>query len=184
MPSLTVHGGSLGATQQVTVAGGATTLGEVKALAGLPADCALFVLGFPYRDSDVTLDAAKWDGAAPIYAGQARITLAAAAQHASKTDLWLVLHAPSVFGAAAGGAASSGWGVYDLTAYSSEHPGGLGVMLAVAGKDATSDYVSVGHSAAAKRILMKFPVGALCPTCAAVLDKELAAKAKGGCSVA
>ena len=184
MPSLTVHGGTLGATQIVAVAGGSATLGEVRALAGLPADCALFINGFPYRDGDVTLDAAKWDGAAPVYAGQARITLAAAAQHASKTSLWLVLHAPSVFGPAAGGAASSGWGVYDLTAYSSEHPGGLGVMLAVAGKDATSDYVSVGHSAAAKRILMKLPVGALCPTCAAALDKELEKAKSGGCSVA
>ena len=51
--------------------------------------------------------------------------------------------------------------VYDVTEYARDHPGGLDVLLEVAGKDATSEYEDVGHSQDASEIMQSFLVGVL-----------------------
>ncbi|KAF2845830.1 reductase [Plenodomus tracheiphilus IPT5] len=49
--------------------------------------------------------------------------------------------------------------VYDVTQYLRDHPGGIDVLLDVAGKDATEAYTDVGHSEDADEILATFIVG-------------------------
>ncbi|KAJ7639404.1 cytochrome b5 [Roridomyces roridus] len=51
--------------------------------------------------------------------------------------------------------------VYDVTAFSNEHPGGEEVILAEAGKDATEAFEDVGHSGEALALLPGMLVGAL-----------------------
>lgn len=49
--------------------------------------------------------------------------------------------------------------VYDITQYLRDHPGGVDVLLDVAGKDATEAYTDVGHSEDADEILATYLVG-------------------------
>ncbi|XP_041970058.1 cytochrome b5-like [Aricia agestis] len=51
-------------------------------------------------------------------------------------------------------------GVYDVTAYVAEHPGGE-VLLEEAGRDATAAFDDVGHSTDARAVLAKYKVGEL-----------------------
>ncbi|KAI9037572.1 cytochrome b5 [Aspergillus affinis] len=65
--------------------------------------------------------------------------------HKSKTDLWVAIHGK----------------VYDVTKYIKDHPGGIDVLVDVAGQDATQAYEDVGHSEDANEILETFLVGTL-----------------------
>lgn len=49
--------------------------------------------------------------------------------------------------------------MYDVTEYLRDHPGGVDVLLDVAGKDATEAYKSVGHSNDADEILATYLIG-------------------------
>lgn len=49
----------------------------------------------------------------------------------------------------------------NLTKFLEEHPGGEEVLLEVAGKDATKEFDTIGHSQGAKNMLSKFQVGVL-----------------------
>lgn len=49
--------------------------------------------------------------------------------------------------------------VYDVSKFVDEHPGGEEVLLDVAGKDATTEFVDVGHSEEAEEILEKLHIG-------------------------
>ncbi|KAF4727362.1 hypothetical protein FOZ62_014146, partial [Perkinsus olseni] len=71
------------------------------------------------------------------------------AKHNKKTDCWVVLHG----------------GVYNVTDFLSEHPGGPGVILSAAGKDVTDHYEEIGHSDFARRIAAEHKIGILegCP---------------------
>ncbi|KAI5638959.1 cytochrome b5-like heme/Steroid binding domain-containing protein [Phthorimaea operculella] len=51
--------------------------------------------------------------------------------------------------------------VYDVTPYLAEHPGGDDVLLGEAGKDATREFESVGHSSDAKSVMKKYRIGQL-----------------------
>eukprot|EP01111_Echinosteliopsis_oligospora_P001169 TRINITY_DN1163_c0_g1_i1.p1 TRINITY_DN1163_c0_g1~~TRINITY_DN1163_c0_g1_i1.p1 ORF type:complete len:152 (-),score=70.86 TRINITY_DN1163_c0_g1_i1:117-572(-) len=51
--------------------------------------------------------------------------------------------------------------VYNLSEFMSEHPGGEEVLRDLAGTDATSDYVNVGHSKDADKLMEKYFVGEL-----------------------
>jgi len=73
------------------------------------------------------------------------LTYADVARHASKDDLYLVVHDS----------------VYDCSKFVDEHPGGEEVMLDVAGLDATESFEDVGHSDEAREILTKMLVGKL-----------------------
>nr|XP_048322594.1 cytochrome b5-like [Ziziphus jujuba var. spinosa] len=67
------------------------------------------------------------------------------AQHKSKKDCWFVINGR----------------VLDVTKFLEEHPGGEEVLLESAGKDATKDFEDIGHSKAAKHLLLKYQVGVL-----------------------
>lgn len=49
--------------------------------------------------------------------------------------------------------------VYDVTPFMDEHPGGDEVLLAVTGKDATSDFEDIGHSESAREMMEKYHIG-------------------------
>ncbi|EAU29260.1 cytochrome b5 [Aspergillus terreus NIH2624] len=65
--------------------------------------------------------------------------------HKSKTDLWVAIHGK----------------VYDVTKYTKDHPGGVDVLVDVAGQDATEAYEDVGHSEDANEILETYLIGTL-----------------------
>ena len=48
-----------------------------------------------------------------------------------------------------------------MTKFLEEHPGGEEVLLEVAGKDASKEFDTIGHSEGAKKMLSKFQVGVL-----------------------
>lgn len=52
-------------------------------------------------------------------------------------------------------------GVYDVTNFVAEHPGGSEIMLEHAGLDATTVFHDIGHSAEAVKILAKYYIGEL-----------------------
>jgi cytochrome b involved in lipid metabolism len=52
-------------------------------------------------------------------------------------------------------------GVYDLTSFAREHPGGEEIVLSFAGRDASSAFESVGHSTRAHVLKEKYKVGVL-----------------------
>ncbi|KAF5183553.1 Cytochrome b5 [Thalictrum thalictroides] len=49
--------------------------------------------------------------------------------------------------------------VLNVTKFLEEHPGGAEVLIDSAGKDATKDFDIIGHSKAAKSMLLKYQVG-------------------------
>lgn len=72
-------------------------------------------------------------------------TLSQVAQHKSNRDCWVVVYGR----------------VLNVTKFLEEHPGGDDVLLEVAGKDATKEFDTIGHSEGAKNMLSKFQVGVL-----------------------
>ncbi|XP_058221178.1 cytochrome b5-like [Rhododendron vialii] len=72
-------------------------------------------------------------------------TLSQVAQHKSKKDCWFVINGR----------------VVDVTKFLEEHPGGEEVLIESAGKDATKEFDEIGHSKAAKEMLLKYQVGVL-----------------------
>ncbi|PIA33079.1 hypothetical protein AQUCO_04200082v1 [Aquilegia coerulea] len=72
-------------------------------------------------------------------------TLAQVAQHKSNTDCWFIINGR----------------VLNVTKFLEEHPGGAEVLIESAGKDATKDFDDIGHSKAAKSMLLKYQVGVL-----------------------
>ncbi|EMC91551.1 hypothetical protein BAUCODRAFT_97696 [Baudoinia panamericana UAMH 10762] len=73
------------------------------------------------------------------------LSLKDVAKHSSRNDLWIVVHG----------------GVYNVTEYSRDHPGGLDALAEVGGTDATSAYEDVGHSEDAREIMQSLLVGHL-----------------------
>jgi len=51
--------------------------------------------------------------------------------------------------------------VYDITKYLEEHPGGVPILIEVAGTDATEAFEDIGHSEEAKDSLAAFYIGDL-----------------------
>ncbi|CCJ31110.1 unnamed protein product [Pneumocystis jirovecii] len=74
-----------------------------------------------------------------------KIDVSEVAKHASRNDLYMVIHKM----------------VYDISRFISEHPGGEEVLLDLAGQDATDAFEDVGHSDEARDILKNFLVGKL-----------------------
>ncbi|KAK2999197.1 hypothetical protein RJ639_022776 [Escallonia herrerae] len=72
-------------------------------------------------------------------------TLSQVAQHKSKKDCWFIINGR----------------VLNVTKFLEEHPGGEEVLIESAGKDATKEFEDVGHSKAAKNLLLKYQVGYL-----------------------
>ena len=62
--------------------------------------------------------------------------------------------------------ASSAWisiegKVFDVTEFLNDHPGGIGVLLSKCGKDATDEFLRVGHSPEARKRMINFEIGKL-----------------------
>ncbi|KAJ8537884.1 hypothetical protein K7X08_014424 [Anisodus acutangulus] len=72
-------------------------------------------------------------------------TLSQVAPHKSKQDCWIIINGR----------------VLDVTKFVEEHPGGEEVLIESAGKDATKDFEYIGHSKAAKNLLLKYQIGYL-----------------------
>lgn len=70
-------------------------------------------------------------------------TLDEVSQHNTVEDLWVVYNG----------------GVYDITKYIDEHPGGEEVVIDVAGTDATEAFEDIGHSDDAREILKGLLIG-------------------------
>jgi cytochrome b involved in lipid metabolism len=71
------------------------------------------------------------------------ISLAEIEKHNTRDDIWVVIRGK----------------VYNVSKFVDEHPGGEEVMLDVAGKDATTEFIDVGHSEEAEEILEKLLIG-------------------------
>ncbi|RAH68731.1 uncharacterized protein BO66DRAFT_376783 [Aspergillus aculeatinus CBS 121060] len=72
-------------------------------------------------------------------------TLEQVRSHNKKDDVWIILHNK----------------VYNITAYLDDHPGGVPVLLEVAGLDATEAFEEIGHSDEARELLEPYLIGDL-----------------------
>ncbi len=54
-------------------------------------------------------------------------------------------------------------GVFDITAFTLEHPGGEEILFEQGGKDASTPFEDVGHSSDAKELMQKYLIGELHP---------------------
>ncbi|PYH75715.1 hypothetical protein BO82DRAFT_298091 [Aspergillus uvarum CBS 121591] len=72
-------------------------------------------------------------------------TLEQVRSHNKKDDVWIILHNK----------------VYNITTYLDDHPGGVPVLLEVAGLDATEAFEEIGHSDEARELLGPYLVGEL-----------------------
>ena len=75
-----------------------------------------------------------------------KYTLKEIEEHSSKESLWLLIEN----------------GVYDVSKFMEEHPGGPEPLLDWAGKDATDAFEDVGHSVNARELMSEYKVGELC----------------------
>ncbi|XP_060199357.1 cytochrome b5 [Lycium barbarum] len=67
------------------------------------------------------------------------------APHNSKQDCWIIINDR----------------VLDVTKFLEEHPGGEEVLIELSGKDATKEFEDIGHSKAAKNLLLEYQIGYL-----------------------
>jgi cytochrome b5 len=74
--------------------------------------------------------------------------------------------------------------VYDVTNYLDEHPGGGEVLLDVAGQDADEFFEDIGHSADARKELLKHQIGIYQPTEAEIAASQQKTATKKGSSSA
>ena len=67
------------------------------------------------------------------------------ALHNNSTDCWIIIKSK----------------VYDITSYLDKHPGGSSLLLEFAGKDATDEFIQIGHSQNATKLLETYEIGEL-----------------------
>ncbi|CAM9140201.1 unnamed protein product, partial [Ectocarpus fasciculatus] len=68
-------------------------------------------------------------------------------KHSTNSDLWIGIQGK----------------VYDLSDFAHRHPGGAEVLMRVAGKDATAEFVEAGHSSKARQMMDQYIVAHLTP---------------------
>ena len=130
MPQIKIKvGGSKAAPKTLTVDDSAT-ISSIKSAAGVDAALTLLVSGLPAEDT-ATLAASRYDNRV-IVAVRRGLTMAEVASHKVTDDLWLALHAPTVFGSAEC-ASTTPYVVYDVSEYMDSHPGGPSYLLDAAG---------------------------------------------------
>lgn len=64
-------------------------------------------------------------------------------KHNTQESAWIVIHNE----------------VYDVTTFLDDHPGGPEILLAACGKDASEEFVDIGHSRDAIIMLEKYKIG-------------------------
>ncbi|XP_068725447.1 cytochrome b5-like isoform X2 [Montipora capricornis] len=74
-----------------------------------------------------------------------KFSLEDVSRHADPSSCWIVIED----------------GVYDVTRFLAEHPGGSEIILERAGLDATSVFQDIGHSIEARNMLIKYYIGEL-----------------------
>lgn len=70
------------------------------------------------------------------------------ARHNSANDLWMIMHG----------------GVYNLTKFLQEHPGGEEVLLNLAGMDGTTCFEEMGHTSEAVQLRETLKIGIVAPS--------------------
>lgn len=65
------------------------------------------------------------------------------AKHNTEEDCWLIIRDK----------------VYDVSSYLEDHPGGVEIVMDLAGQDSTEDYDDVGHSDEANGMLVDYYIG-------------------------
>ncbi|KPI83273.1 cytochrome b5-like protein [Leptomonas seymouri] len=83
--------------------------------------------------------------------------LADIGKHNKYNDLWLVVDRR----------------VYDVSKFADEHPGGVRILLSVAGVDASNGFKAIGHSDSAKEELEKYRIGDVHPEDAGKLMESI-----------
>ena len=98
-------------------------------------------------------------------AGRQAYTLAEVGKHKTKEDIWVVIHGKGKWTSDIHYKLSNEIErmrlVYNISSYPDHHPGGLEILLDVAGTDATENFDYVGHSADAEETLRGFEIGDL-----------------------
>ncbi|KYR00718.1 cytochrome b5 B [Tieghemostelium lacteum] len=79
---------------------------------------------------------------------QQEFTLEEIQKHTTLESLWIIING----------------NVYDVTSYADTHPGGIDVLLENAGKDATNEFLDIGHSQVAMDQLKELFIGVYKPT--------------------
>ena len=64
-------------------------------------------------------------------------------RHNSANDCWIVIRGR----------------VCNITEYLEQHPGGSDILLDLAGKNATKEFIDVGHSSQAEKTMMELSIG-------------------------
>ncbi|XP_003737006.1 cytochrome b5 [Galendromus occidentalis] len=68
------------------------------------------------------------------------------AKHNKRSSCWLVIRE----------------GIYDVTNFMKEHPGGEELMFEQGGRDSTELFYAIGHSTDARMLMAKLKIGELC----------------------
>uniref|UniRef100_A0A1B0DF80 Uncharacterized protein n=1 Tax=Phlebotomus papatasi TaxID=29031 RepID=A0A1B0DF80_PHLPP len=74
-----------------------------------------------------------------------KYTMVEVEKHNQRKNLWIVINK----------------GVYDISKFQKEHPGGEEILMDVAGKDASEEFEDVGHSNSARKEMLKYKIGEL-----------------------
>ncbi|KAG8179044.1 hypothetical protein JTE90_016052 [Oedothorax gibbosus] len=85
-------------------------------------------------------------------------TLKEISEHSSNDSVWVLINN----------------GVYDVSKFLEEHPGGPEVLMDWAGKEATEAFEDVGHSSDARELMKNYKIGELCEE-----DQKSKAKVNG-----
>lgn len=98
-------------------------------------------------DSSGTDDVEKAQGETHTSSTARLLGMKELAEHSTPDDAWIAISN----------------NVYDITNFMHEHPGGAAVLKRLAGKDGSSEFLAVGHSQKARKLMNDYLVGHIIP---------------------